>query len=153
MALFPKIQSPCPYPGKLDDIVTAGRCSLCDKVVHDLTSMSDDQRRHLVESNSGNLCVRYTVLRPALAAMALGAMSVGTTVATAAERPIATTRHSGGKVAKTTRARAHRVPVIPVIFAGAPLPITSAEPEKPARGRADPPNVTWTQEIPAPNGD
>ncbi len=27
MALFPKIESPCPYPGDLDDIIVDGRCA------------------------------------------------------------------------------------------------------------------------------
>lgn len=143
MALFPKIESPCPYPGDLDDIVSAGKCALCDKVVHDLTAMTDEARRHLVESHKGDLCVRYTVLRPALAAMALG---LSATAAMAVERPPATHRQTGGKAVKAHAKPLPAPPVVPIILAGAPVALPA---ERDADAAAPRPDTQWIEERPA----
>ena len=75
MSLFPKIQSPCPYKGKLSDILDGDICRLCDREVHDITDLSVTARRALVAGCSGGeRCVSYRVpVKSALAAMALSA--------------------------------------------------------------------------------
>lgn len=74
MSLFPKIQSPCPYKGKLSDILDGDICRLCDREVHDISDLSASARRELVAGCSGEICVSYRVsARSALAAMALSA--------------------------------------------------------------------------------
>lgn len=74
MGLFPKIQSPCPYKGKIDDILDGETCRLCKKQVFDLTEMDDGGRRQFLAGCEGAVCVRYSVmLRPALAAAVAGA--------------------------------------------------------------------------------
>ncbi len=109
--------------------------------------MSDGARRDLVESRQGDLCVRYTVLRPALAAMALGAMSLGATAATAGNHPAATMRQSDKKHVKPRRA-VPQPALVPIVLAGAPVIVgpsaaSDSEADKP------PPGVTWTEETPA----
>lgn len=74
MSLFPRIQSPCPYKGKLSDIMDGDVCRLCHREVHDISDMPVAERRALVAGCSGEICVSYKVsARSALAAMALGA--------------------------------------------------------------------------------
>lgn len=75
MGLFPKIQSPCPYKGPLSDILAADDvCRLCDREVHDLTAMTDGERKAFLGACAGEVCVRYSIpTRPALAALAAGA--------------------------------------------------------------------------------
>lgn len=74
MAVFPKIQSPCPYKGDLADIVEGDVCKLCQHKVHDITDMSDAERIDLVSNAKTELCVSYKVgARSVLAAMAAGA--------------------------------------------------------------------------------
>jgi hypothetical protein len=74
MAVFPKIQSPCPYKGDLADIVEGDVCKLCQHKVHDITDMSDAERFDLVNNAKTELCVSYKVgARSVLAAMAAGA--------------------------------------------------------------------------------
>ena len=80
MGLFPKIQSPCPYKGPLSDILAADDvCRLCDRMVHDLTAMTDSERQAFLGACAGEVCVRYTLpMRPALAALAAGAAMLAT---------------------------------------------------------------------------
>lgn len=74
MGLFPKIQSPCPYKGKIDDILDDETCRLCKQQVFDLTEMDDDGRRQFLAECDGAVCVRYSLmLRPALAVAMAGA--------------------------------------------------------------------------------
>ena len=75
MALFPKIQSPCPYKGNIADILDDEVCRLCKREVHDLTFMSDGERVAFMAGCEDEVCVRYTV-RPAIAAAALAAAAV-----------------------------------------------------------------------------
>ena len=146
MSLFPKIKRPCPYVSDLDAVVSQGHCSSCDKVVHDITCMTDGERRQLVESHDGNLCVRYTVLRPVLAAMAIG---LSTTAAVAADRPAESPRHHKGKAVKAAAKTAHDPPVIAVPMVGAPImPSPAGDASHPA-----PDGVTWVKETPAVGND
>ena len=74
MSLFPRIQSPCPYKGKLSDIMDGGICRLCHREVHDITELSSAARQALVAGCSDEICVSYKLpVKSALAAMALGA--------------------------------------------------------------------------------
>lgn len=74
MALFPRIQSPCPYKGNLADIMVGSTCQLCQRDVIDLTAMSDAERINLVAGCADEICVSYRLpARTILAAAALGA--------------------------------------------------------------------------------
>ncbi|HXC56842.1 MAG TPA: hypothetical protein VNU97_16200 [Rhizomicrobium sp.] len=75
MALFPRIQSPCPYKGKLSDIMDGDVCRLCKREVFDLTAMSDDERIGFMSSCTNQVCVSYRV-RPAIAAAAIAAAAI-----------------------------------------------------------------------------
>ncbi len=83
MALFPKIQSPCPYKGNIADILDDEVCRLCKRQVHDLTFMTDGERVDFMRSCKEEVCVRYTV-RPAIAAAALAAAAIVAPTAAAA---------------------------------------------------------------------
>lgn len=74
MSLFPRIQSPCPYKGKLSDIMDGDLCRLCHREVHDITELSSAARQALVAGCSDEICVSYKLpVKSALAAMVLGA--------------------------------------------------------------------------------
>ena len=74
MRFFPKVTSPCPYKGPLSDIMDGDICRLCKHEVHDLTGMAEEAKRALLEGCSDEVCVTYRIdIRPALAAMAVGA--------------------------------------------------------------------------------
>ena len=83
MALFPKIQSPCPYKGKLSDIMDGDVCRLCKREVHDLTFMTDGERISFMASCSDQVCVSYRV-RPAIAAAAFAVAAIALPTAAAA---------------------------------------------------------------------
>lgn len=95
MSLFPKIQSPCPYKGKLSDIVDDNICRLCHREVHDITAMSTADRHALVAGCSGEICVSYRlVAKSAIAAAALGA-SLGSPAFAQSEAPTPTEATDG----------------------------------------------------------
>ena len=74
MAIFPKIQSPCPYKSDLAAVMDGDMCRMCDRQVFDLSFMSDDERMAFLAGCSGEVCVSYRVaFRPALAAAAMAA--------------------------------------------------------------------------------
>ncbi|MBU7578908.1 MAG: hypothetical protein KAF27_00325 [Porphyrobacter sp.] len=75
MSRFPLVQDPCPYKGPIADILAGSQCRLCEREVHDLTAMSEADRRALFAgcSDAEGLCVRYTVRAgSAVAAAMLG---------------------------------------------------------------------------------
>jgi predicted Fe-S protein YdhL (DUF1289 family) len=77
MAFFPKIQSPCPYKGNIQDIMDGDICSLCHREVFELNGMSDQDRTALLSGCEGEICVSYKFKLPtAIAAAALAAASV-----------------------------------------------------------------------------
>lgn len=77
MGLFPEIQSPCPYKGKLSDIMDGDICRLCKKEVFDLTAMNDGERMSFMSGCTTDVCVSYRVKPNSLiAALALGASAV-----------------------------------------------------------------------------
>lgn len=60
MALFPKIESPCPYKDDLSAIMDGDVCTMCERNVFDLTAISDDERVSFLSTCSGEVCVSYT---------------------------------------------------------------------------------------------
>ncbi len=131
MSLFPKVTSPCPYKGKLADIMAGSTCRLCQREVHDLSMMSDDQRITLLSGCETDICVTYSVTaKAALAAVALSAASVA--VPAHAQDAAAVTDDAlenmeiivGGvrtpKQAKWVKHYAANVPVLPVVYETAP---------------------------------
>ena len=85
MAVFPKIQSPCPYKGRLADIMDGDICRLCRRQVADISGLSDQERVTLMEGCADEICVSYKFpLRPAIAA-ALTVVALGAPMAVAAQ--------------------------------------------------------------------
>jgi hypothetical protein len=72
MALFPKIDQPCPL-GIDEQKRIDGHCGRCDKAVHALNKMSDGERQSLLRSAKGPLCVSYRLPRHRAASAGLGA--------------------------------------------------------------------------------
>lgn len=90
MALFPRIQSPCPYKDRLGEVMVGDSCGKCHRQVHDISAMSDAQRMALVAGCKDEICVSYSVVaKTALAAAAMSA-ALGMPVAAAAETVAAT---------------------------------------------------------------
>lgn len=84
MALFPKIQSPCPYQRNLAAIMDGDFCRVCKRQVFDITDWSDDQRVAFLKSCSEKVCVSYRI-KPALAAAALAAAAMAVPTAATAQ--------------------------------------------------------------------
>jgi predicted Fe-S protein YdhL (DUF1289 family) len=90
MALFPKVQSPCPYKGALSDIMDGDICRLCKREVFDLTAMTDGERVQFLSTCEGEVCVTYAFkLRPAVAAAALAASTIALPLAAQEAPPAA----------------------------------------------------------------
>jgi len=69
MAVFPKIQSPCPHKGRLSEILDGDMCRLCNRQVFDISNLSDMERVMFLKGCADEVCVSYKFpLRPALAA-------------------------------------------------------------------------------------
>jgi predicted Fe-S protein YdhL (DUF1289 family) len=89
MAMFPKIQSPCPYKSDLAAVMDGDFCRMCKRNVVDLTAWSDDQRVSFLASCETEVCVSYRVpIRPALVAAAMAA-AVAALPAAAQDAPVA----------------------------------------------------------------
>ncbi|MGH6873205.1 MAG: hypothetical protein ACREHE_17045 [Rhizomicrobium sp.] len=77
MALFPKVQSPCPYKDRLASIMEGDVCRMCKRQVFDLTGMSDGERVAFMQGCTGEVCVTYRMaVRPAIAAAALAVAAI-----------------------------------------------------------------------------
>ena len=129
MALFPKIERPCPYLDRLDAVMDGDFCRMCQRQVHDLTGMDDAGRAAFMAACGGDACISYTTrLSPALAAAALAA-SAAILVAPA---PALAQRHK----AKASHPR-HVKPIEPppqlYMLAGAPLPMPVEKPAEPPK--------------------
>jgi len=83
MAIFPKVQSPCPYKNNLAAIMDGDVCRMCKRQVIDITDWSDDERVALMKGCKDEVCVSYR-FRPALAAAAIAAAVIGAPTAAAA---------------------------------------------------------------------
>jgi predicted Fe-S protein YdhL (DUF1289 family) len=85
MALYPKIQSPCPYKNNLAAIMDGDMCRACKRQVFDLSGMSDDQRVAFIRGCKDEVCVSYKFpVRPAIAAAAIAAAVIAVPTAAAA---------------------------------------------------------------------
>ena len=86
MALFPKVQSPCPYKADLAAIMDGDHCRACKRQVHDITGWSDQQRLTFLKACRTEVCVSYRL--PATAAAAAAALAaVAAPLPAAAECP------------------------------------------------------------------
>ena len=84
MAIFPKIQSPCPYKSNLASVMDGDMCRMCKRQVFDLSDMDDDERVAFMKSCKDEVCVSYRLpLRAtfAAAAIAVSAISIPTMAA------------------------------------------------------------------------
>lgn len=85
MAIFPRIQSPCPYKGDLAAVMDGEMCRMCRRQVFDLTAMSDGERVAFMQGCKDEVCVKYTFpVRPAVAAAALAVAAIALPTAAAA---------------------------------------------------------------------
>ncbi|WP_395646845.1 hypothetical protein [Terricaulis sp.] len=86
MAIFPKIQSPCPYKGKLSDIMDGDTCRLCKRDVVDLNGFSDAERVAFLKAcGDTEVCVTYKFPVRAAAAAVLAAAALGAPMQAAAQ--------------------------------------------------------------------
>lgn len=83
MAIFPKIQSPCPYKGALAEIMDGDVCRLCKREVFDLTEMTDQGRVAFLADCTDQICVtyRFPVRRIVAATVAVAALASPMTAA------------------------------------------------------------------------
>ncbi|MES2441227.1 MAG: hypothetical protein V4574_00225 [Pseudomonadota bacterium] len=140
MALFPKIERPCPYLDRLDSVMDGDFCRMCKRTVHDLTAMDEAGRAAFMAACGGDACISYTTrMSPALAAAALAASAAIVVMPS----PALAQRH------KARPAQVRPVPPQPLYFlAGAPLPpqrvevVPPREPVKPVESRPPAPLAT-----------
>lgn len=86
MSRFPRIDSPCPLTQDEQRAID-GHCSRCDKHVHALDALNEDERRALLAAATGPICVSYRVATPRKVGRfgaAIAATLIGTGAATAA---------------------------------------------------------------------
>lgn len=88
MALFPKVDSPCPYKDSLLNVMDGDICRMCKREVFEISFMTDVERADFLASCKTEVCVSYDMravkqaLRPALTAALAG--SAGLAMAGAA---------------------------------------------------------------------
>ena len=91
MAVFPKIQSPCPYQANLAAIMDGDMCRMCKRQVVDLTAMDDAGRVAFFSDCETEVCVSYRVpIRSVMGVAALAAAAVAALPAAAQEVPAPT---------------------------------------------------------------
>ncbi len=143
VAIFPKIQSPCPYKSQLAAVMDGDMCRMCKRQVFDLTDMDDDGRVAFMAGCTDEVCVSYRIpFRPAIAA-AVMAVSTMAPMAAAAEEPtfdivVGGIRNPGQ--AEFVQVPADRkLPALPVVYEdadkaappAAARPAAAAKPEQP----------------------
>ena len=141
MPLFPKIDSPCPYQGRLSEIIDGDVCRLCSRQVFDLTHLSDGERVAFLAGCEEEVCVSYAIrLGPAVRAAAVAAALAIPAAASANDFIVVT----GGGIKDPARAEMvelpadSSVPELPVIYedrSATPAPAREGpgEPEGPSR--------------------
>lgn len=82
MACFPKIDQPCPL-GIDEQKRIDGWCARCEKTVHALDGMSDEQRRSLLRRADGPICVAWRRPVPKHIGIGLGAALAASVTASA----------------------------------------------------------------------
>lgn len=86
MAIFPKIQSPCPYKSELAAVMDGDFCRMCKRQVFDLSGWSDGERVAFLASCSDEVCVSYRLpLRELLAAATLASLAAAPAAASNGE--------------------------------------------------------------------
>lgn len=124
MAVYPLIDSPCPWKGRLSEIMEGDTCRLCHRQVHDLTGMSGADRRAFLKACSGEVCVSYRVAAgTALALTALAASALASPPAVAQTDP---TEHAdviviggikdGSKAVLIEDENDKAIPELPIVF-------------------------------------
>ena len=121
MAMFPKIDSPCPYKSRLASVMDGDMCRMCKRQVFDLTDMRDEERIAFMAGCPGDeVCVSYRIpLRPALAAAALAVSALAPMAAAAQEQEmdiIVGGVRNPGHAAFVTVAANHAAPALPVVY-------------------------------------
>jgi hypothetical protein len=125
MALFPKIQSPCPYKGELSAIMEGDTCRLCKRQVFDLTSMDDAGRVAFMKGCTDQVCVTYRFpVRPALAAAVVVAAMAAPVAAAACEATTEMVVMVGGikdpaNVSYVQNPGDNAIPQLPVVYENA----------------------------------
>jgi predicted Fe-S protein YdhL (DUF1289 family) len=125
MAIFPKIQSPCPYVDRLSSLLDGDMCRMCKRQVVDLSAWSDDERVAFMKGCAGEVCVSYKIrLRPVIAAAALAAAIAAPTAAAAQDAMTEVVIVMGGgitdpkNVEYVTETGDRAVPDLPVVYEG-----------------------------------
>src|ERR1041384_2856105 len=59
MAIFPKVQSPCPFVDRLSTMMAGDVCRACKRQVFDLSAMSDGERVAFMKGRSSRVGVSY----------------------------------------------------------------------------------------------
>lgn len=123
MAVFPKIQSPCPYKGNLTEILDGDTCRLCRRRVFDLSGMDDKARIGFLAGCKEEVCVTYRAPAMVAAAALAAAAAVSVPVAAAAQdtAPIEEWVITGGikdpsKVEFVRDAADKDTPPLPVVY-------------------------------------
>jgi predicted Fe-S protein YdhL (DUF1289 family) len=115
MAIFPKIQSPCPYKSDLAAVMDGDFCRMCERRVVDLTAWSDGERVAFLAGCAGEVCVSYRLpVRGMLAAAALASAGAVPTAAMAQQGPEAVALMP----AMVAAAREHMVSEVDIIVGG-----------------------------------
>ncbi|MBP6749226.1 MAG: hypothetical protein KA144_06270, partial [Xanthomonadaceae bacterium] len=86
MSRFPRIDTPCPL-SQDEQRAIDGHCNRCDKQVHQLDALSEDERRALLATATGPICVSYRAPAPRKVGRfgaAIAATLIGSGAATAA---------------------------------------------------------------------
>ncbi len=128
MAIYPKIQSPCPVKNQLSAVMDGDMCRLCKRQVFDLSDMNDAQRVAFFKSCSGEVCVSYRI-RPALAAAAIAALAMSVPVSAAAQ--IETVSVEAGAIKDPKHVEFVQdpgdtaIPALPVVYDDAKTPANS----------------------------
>jgi predicted Fe-S protein YdhL (DUF1289 family) len=122
MAIFPKIDSPCPYKNQLASIMDGDYCRMCKRNVVDITEMSDGERVAFLKGCKDEVCVSYRLpIRPVLAAAVVIAAAVTPVAAAACEATEVVTITMGGiKDPANAKYVQHpadsNVPVLPIVY-------------------------------------
>lgn len=147
MAQVPKIDSPCPL-GIAEQLRLDGHCGRCGKHVHALDAMDDAERRALLRTAAGPICVSYRSARP-------GAVRRGAGFGIA----IAATLVSGGAFATDPPS------LLPPVASEQASPVTAAAPLVPSEqaggedederivfvgGVSDPQDAQWSDDSDLP---
>lgn len=85
MAIFPKIQSPCPYKANLAAMMDGDMCRVCKRQVHAIDDWSDQQRIDFLASCNDEVCVSYSLPVKAAAAAAVAIATLAAPMAAAAQ--------------------------------------------------------------------